>query len=368
MVVRHRRGDRTELNAGGQWRIQRASECHRLVYSKRNALYVSYLRTFSAAVPCMREQPGAQHLDFTCQGLGNLAVFQPSFFLRVVWQIDPEKMPQLNDLFSLLFFIMRLNANLWPWGNNWLSGSVRRSNPASATRLSLSRLGQPDSIPALVLPSGSMAAGHRKGVTAGRFIFYCECPRDTCSLMPGWPLVRGLIRSLLVLQVGKWNVCDSQQAAFALILALLGIGVYCVLETRIHGTGTVDQLTIPSLSTRSWLRTSGDPEAAAAECARIGIVLREVFWLSDLLTPQPTCSDAIRAKFYGAMNALLRQAKSSDIVVVAGPLSAQVGRSSASENRSGGRHGLDVARTDSGERLSQLHQVKVSVRADREVW
>ncbi|KAG5449823.1 hypothetical protein CSKR_109099 [Clonorchis sinensis] len=47
---------------------------------------------------------------------------------------------------------------------------VRGSNPASATRLPLSRLGQPGSIPALVLPSKSMAARHRKSVTAGRFI------------------------------------------------------------------------------------------------------------------------------------------------------------------------------------------------------
>ncbi|KAG5452037.1 hypothetical protein CSKR_110645 [Clonorchis sinensis] len=43
----------------------------------------------------------------------------------------------------------------------------RGSNPTSASRLSLSRLGQPGSIPALVLPWGGMAARHRK---AGQFI------------------------------------------------------------------------------------------------------------------------------------------------------------------------------------------------------
>ncbi|KER21946.1 hypothetical protein T265_09846 [Opisthorchis viverrini] len=48
---------------------------------------------------------------------------------------------------------------------------VRGSNPTSATRLPLSRLGQPDSIPALVLPSGGMAVRHRKGATAERFIY-----------------------------------------------------------------------------------------------------------------------------------------------------------------------------------------------------
>ncbi|KAG5454059.1 hypothetical protein CSKR_102024 [Clonorchis sinensis] len=48
---------------------------------------------------------------------------------------------------------------------------VRGSNPTSASRLPLSRLGQPGSIPALVLPSGGMAARHGKGATAERFSF-----------------------------------------------------------------------------------------------------------------------------------------------------------------------------------------------------
>ncbi|KAG5452035.1 hypothetical protein CSKR_110643 [Clonorchis sinensis] len=47
---------------------------------------------------------------------------------------------------------------------------VRGSNPTSASRLPLSRLGQPGSIPALVLPSGGMAARHRKGATAERWM------------------------------------------------------------------------------------------------------------------------------------------------------------------------------------------------------
>ncbi|KAG5454288.1 hypothetical protein CSKR_113009 [Clonorchis sinensis] len=54
----------------------------------------------------------------------------------------------------------------WP---KWLEREstdrkVRGSNPTSASRLPLSRLGQPGSISALVLPSGGMAARHRKGV------------------------------------------------------------------------------------------------------------------------------------------------------------------------------------------------------------
>ncbi|KAG5452999.1 hypothetical protein CSKR_109419 [Clonorchis sinensis] len=43
---------------------------------------------------------------------------------------------------------------------------VRGSNPTSASRLNLSRLGQPGSIPALVLLSCGMANRHRKRVTA----------------------------------------------------------------------------------------------------------------------------------------------------------------------------------------------------------
>ncbi|KAG5448122.1 hypothetical protein CSKR_106379 [Clonorchis sinensis] len=47
---------------------------------------------------------------------------------------------------------------------------VRWSNPTYASRLPLSRLGRPGSIPALVLPSGGIAAMHRKGVTAERLL------------------------------------------------------------------------------------------------------------------------------------------------------------------------------------------------------
>ncbi|TGZ66134.1 hypothetical protein CRM22_005488 [Opisthorchis felineus] len=45
---------------------------------------------------------------------------------------------------------------------------VRGSYPTYASRLSLSRLGQPGSIPALVLLSGGVAARYRKGATAER--------------------------------------------------------------------------------------------------------------------------------------------------------------------------------------------------------
>ncbi|KER24221.1 hypothetical protein T265_08067 [Opisthorchis viverrini] len=61
----------------------------------------------------------------------------------------------------------------YPQWARWLSGycdrKVRGSNPTSASRLPLSRLGPPGSILALVLPSGGMAVRHRKDVTLERF-------------------------------------------------------------------------------------------------------------------------------------------------------------------------------------------------------
>ncbi|KER26134.1 LOW QUALITY PROTEIN: hypothetical protein T265_14065 [Opisthorchis viverrini] len=57
---------------------------------------------------------------------------------------------------------------------------VRGSNPTSACRLPLSRLGHPGSIPALVLSPCDMASRHRKGATSERFIlFYLSDPNWT---------------------------------------------------------------------------------------------------------------------------------------------------------------------------------------------
>ncbi|KAG5447756.1 hypothetical protein CSKR_106792 [Clonorchis sinensis] len=58
---------------------------------------------------------------------------------------------------------------------------VRGSNPTSASRLPLSRLGQPHSIPTLMLPSGSMTARHRKDVTAERFSFFFHMTSSACE-------------------------------------------------------------------------------------------------------------------------------------------------------------------------------------------
>ncbi|KAG5453450.1 hypothetical protein CSKR_100538 [Clonorchis sinensis] len=69
------------------------------------------------------------------------------------------------------------NARWLKWlEREFTARNVRDSNPTSASRLPLSRLGQPGSISALVLPSVGMAARHQKGPTAERFILlslYC---------------------------------------------------------------------------------------------------------------------------------------------------------------------------------------------------
>ncbi|KER30998.1 hypothetical protein T265_02676 [Opisthorchis viverrini] len=152
--------------------------------------------------------------------------------------------------------------------------------------------------------------------------------------------------------------------------------IYAVLETRIQDASTVFELTAPSVFTRFRLRTSGDPEAAAVGCAGVGIVLshraevsllewipvdsrlcavrlgtsvkeshkRQVdrcLFIMSAYAPAGGSSETVKYRFYDALNALLRRAESSDIVVVAGDMNSQVGRLSVSETLLGGRHGLD---------------------------
>ncbi|GAA54241.1 hypothetical protein CLF_112950, partial [Clonorchis sinensis] len=181
----------------------------------------------------------------------------------------------------------------------------------------------------------------------------------------------------------------GQEAALALTVDSLGIDLCCVSETTIQNTSTMIGITAPSVSTGFRLCTSGDPEAAAAGCAMVGIVLsyraevslldwmpvdsclcavrlatsvkeshkREVdrcLFIVSAYVPTDCSSDAVKDRFYDALSALLRRAKSSDIVVVAGDLNSHVGRLSVSETQLGRRRGLDSVRTNNGERLLQL--------------
>jgi hypothetical protein len=181
----------------------------------------------------------------------------------------------------------------------------------------------------------------------------------------------------------------GQQAALARTLDSLCIDVCCISETRIQDESTVIELTAPSLSSYFRLRTSGNPEAATAGNAGVGIVLSQraeeslldwipvdsrlcavrlatsvktsrerqidrCLFIVSAYAPTDCSSDTAKDSFYDALSGLIQRAKSSDIVVVAGDMNAQVGRLSATESQLGGRYGLDTGRTDNGERLLQL--------------
>ena len=111
-------------------------------------------------------------------------------------------------------------------------------------------------------------------------------------------------------------------------------------------------MTAPSVSSRFWLRTSGDPEAAATGSVGVGIVLSSTaegclldwipvnsrlcaarlatsvevshgckvprcLFIVSTYAPTNCSSDAVKGSFYDALGALLRRTKGSDIVVVA---------------------------------------------------
>ncbi|KAG5446845.1 hypothetical protein CSKR_101027 [Clonorchis sinensis] len=90
---------------------------------------------------------------------------------------------------------------------------VRGSNPASASRLPLSRLGQPGSIPALVLPSGGMAARHRKGATAERMYAILRSRNHKVRLLGGENRVnrRGTFRPIQYRGYESAKVTDRER-------------------------------------------------------------------------------------------------------------------------------------------------------------
>ncbi|KAG5452220.1 hypothetical protein CSKR_114348 [Clonorchis sinensis] len=99
---------------------------------------------------------------------------------------------------------------------------VRGSNPTSASRLPLSRFGQPDSIPAPVLPLGGMAARRRKGVTAERLFFFIifHHSRSTKDRISCLPLTR------------MFRFSNSQQSG-VLTEAQLNVGESPVYDDRL---------------------------------------------------------------------------------------------------------------------------------------
>ncbi|CAH8517778.1 unnamed protein product [Schistosoma margrebowiei] len=174
-------------------------------------------------------------------------------------------------------------------------------------------------------------------------------------------------------------------------LESLNINVCCLSETRIQDSGEVLQIRSPSVALKSlfYVRLSGDPVASSFGLAGVGVALsaraeaalvdwipinsrlcavrlessikvrrnrREKRCLFVISAYAPTdCSpDAIKDEFYHQLSVLLQKVRSTDIVVLAGDLNAQVGRLGTEESRLGSRWGLVGRRSDNGDRLLQL--------------
>ncbi|KAG5452561.1 Phosphatidylinositol N-acetylglucosaminyltransferase subunit A [Clonorchis sinensis] len=87
-------------------------------------------------------------------------------------KLDPNRVFVIPNAIESSMFIPDPTAkdpNFAQWlEREFTDQMVRGSSPTSASRLPLFRLGHPGSIPSLVIRSGDMAIGHRKGVTAER--------------------------------------------------------------------------------------------------------------------------------------------------------------------------------------------------------
>ena len=175
----------------------------------------------------------------------------------------------------------------------------------------------------------------------------------------------------------------GQQDALAYSIDSLGVDAGCVSETRTQNASTLIELSAPALSS-----TSGDAEAAAAGYTSVGIVLsnragkafrdwipvisrlcavrlaksdkssrnREAnhcMFVVSIYAPTNCSSDNVEDKFYDNLRALLRLARSSDIVVVC-RWYERSGREVGSWWNEDGRNAWLGFRThDSGERLLQ---------------
>ncbi|KER22963.1 LOW QUALITY PROTEIN: hypothetical protein T265_14739 [Opisthorchis viverrini] len=81
-----------------------------------------------------------------------------------------EAEARIISCFTLQFHQTVVTASLCWLGARLLKWLERKfTDPTSASRISMSRLGQPGTIPVLVLPLDDMAVRHRKGATAERF-------------------------------------------------------------------------------------------------------------------------------------------------------------------------------------------------------
>ena len=199
-----------------------------------------------------------------------------------------------------------------------------------------------------------------------------------------------VIKPRTAINFGAFNVRTLKQLgqfdALARTLDTLRIDVCCVSETRIQDSSRRQKLTAPGLENPYWLYTSEDDQSLALGRAGVGIAFssRAISSLVDWIpfnsrlcvarlatsiktasrgcahrnlflisTYAPTdCSDvSIKEEFYADLTTLNRLARSSDIVILAGDMNAQVGQLSDSESQLGGKFSLAGRRSENGERL-----------------
>ena len=105
---------------------------------------------------------------------------------------------------------------------------------------------------------------------------------------------------------------------------------------------------IPVNSRLCAVRLSGSIKINAGRCGK------RCLFVVSAYAPTDSSSENEKDEFYQDLSRLLRSARRTDIVILAGDMNAQVGRLSPEEAQLGGRFGVDAVRTDNGERLLQL--------------
>ncbi|CAH8585359.1 unnamed protein product [Schistosoma haematobium] len=153
----------------------------------------------------------------------------------------------------------------------------------------------------------------------------------------------------------------GQQIGLAMSLESLNIDVCCLSETRIQDSGEVLQIRSPSVASKSlfYVRLSGDPVASSSGLAGVGVSLsarteaalidwipinsrlcavrlessikvrrnrreKRCLFVISAYAPTDYSPDAIKDEFYHQLSVLLQKVRSTDIVVLAGDLNAQI--------------------------------------------
>ncbi|PXX94074.1 hypothetical protein DF185_23100, partial [Marinifilum breve] len=78
---------------------------------------------------------------------------------------------------------------------------------------------------------------------------------------------------------------------------------------------------------------------------------RRCLFVVSAYSPTDCSSDDVKDEFYRKLSDLLRKAKRSDVVIVAGDFNAQIGKLSERERHLSGSYGVVAQRTDNGDRL-----------------